>query len=137
VLFINFDVQGGASPTVCQNSLGKYRDLATCKNIWQMKKWTLSNSLSFLLSKFIKVGQQTTGSQLLAPRVSPPRAARVVRLSEILFSFKRNEPLYGFQRQFAVPLFRCRLGAAELEPCALNAYCSNSFVFGKNCPNFD
>jgi hypothetical protein len=35
------------------------------------------------------------------------------------------------------PLFRCRLRAAELEQCALNAYCFNSFVFGKNCLNFD
>jgi hypothetical protein len=35
------------------------------------------------------------------------------------------------------PCLDAELVAAELEQCALNAYCSNSFVFGKNYPNFD
>jgi hypothetical protein len=26
---------------------------------------------------------------------------------------------------------------SEFAQCALNAHCSNSFVFAKNCPNFD
>jgi hypothetical protein len=29
------------------------------------------------------------------------------------------------------------LGWPNLLRCALNMYCSNSFVFGKNCPNFN
>jgi hypothetical protein len=34
-------------------------------------------------------------------------------------------------------VFNFRFGAPELEQCVINAYCSISFVFGKNCPNFD
>jgi hypothetical protein len=35
------------------------------------------------------------------------------------------------------PLFRCRIGTPEWILCALNVHCSNSFIFGKNCSNFD
>jgi hypothetical protein len=34
-------------------------------------------------------------------------------------------------------LFRFGFGCPELLQCVLNVYCSNSFVFGKNYPNFD
>jgi hypothetical protein len=35
------------------------------------------------------------------------------------------------------PVFSSGIGSPELLQCALNAHCSNLFVFGKNCLNFD
>jgi hypothetical protein len=37
----------------------------------------------------------------------------------------------------ALAVFSSGIGAPELKECVINAYCSISFLFGKNCPNFD
>jgi hypothetical protein len=34
-------------------------------------------------------------------------------------------------------VLRSPIWGTKSAQCALNVHCSNSFVFGKNCPNFD
>jgi hypothetical protein len=52
-------------------------------------------------------------------RARKPDVRRVVNCALVQFPIRKG------------PIWNSRL------PCALNMHCSDSFVFGKNCPNFD
>jgi hypothetical protein len=43
----------------------------------------------------------------------------------------------GVSRSVTRAVFRSPIRRAEFLLCALNAHCSNSFIFSKNYPNFD
>jgi hypothetical protein len=53
------------------------------------------------------------------------------------FPFGIESCFSGLKPKTTMPVFSSQFGTPDSAQCAFNAHCSNSFVFGKNCPNFD